>query len=69
MRLLDPQFKYTPSPSTNIVTTWRRFGYRPTTEAERRARRQRLQTPVKETGSAVVTRLQPNKRKVSAAST
>jgi hypothetical protein len=44
MRLLDAKFKYVPSNSTNITTTWKRFGYRPTTEAERRARQSRAET-------------------------
>jgi hypothetical protein len=38
MRLLDRRFKYVPSAKTDIAATWRRFGFRPTTEAERRAR-------------------------------
>ena len=41
MRLLDPGFRYVPSAKTNVAATWRRFGYRPTTEAERRARQNR----------------------------
>lgn len=41
MRLTDAQFKYVPSNKTNVAATWRRFGYRPTTEAERRARQAR----------------------------
>ena len=45
MRLLDAKFKYTPSTSTNITSTWRRFGFKPTTEAERTARQRRLQHP------------------------
>jgi hypothetical protein len=43
MRLLDARFKYTPSTSTNVSATWRRFGYRPTTAAERNARRRQPQ--------------------------
>jgi hypothetical protein len=38
MRILDARFKYTPSLHTNIVSTWKRFGFKPTTEAERLAR-------------------------------
>jgi hypothetical protein len=38
MRLLDPRFKYVPSARTDISATWRRYGFRPTTDAERRAR-------------------------------
>ena len=43
MRLLDPRFKYISSAKTDISATWRRYGFRPTTDAERRAR-QRLST-------------------------
>ncbi len=38
MRLLDPRFRYVPATQTDILTTWRRFGFRPTTDSERRAR-------------------------------
>ncbi len=38
MSLLDAEFKYTPAAQTDITHTWRRFGYTPTTEAERHAR-------------------------------
>ena len=38
MRLLDQRFKYIPSAKTDIAATWRRFGFRPTTDTERRAR-------------------------------
>jgi hypothetical protein len=41
MRLFDPTFKYVPSSSTDVAATWRRFGFRPTTESERDARRLR----------------------------
>ena len=41
MRLSNPRFKYVPSTLTDVATTWRRFGFRPTTESERRARRLR----------------------------
>jgi len=39
--LFDPTFKYVPSSCTDVAATWRRFGFRPTTESERRARRRR----------------------------
>ena len=42
MRLLDPGFRYVPAAHTNVTATWKRFGYRPTTDAERRARQGRL---------------------------
>lgn len=38
MRLLDSNFKYVPAAQTDVTQTWLRFGYRPTTDAERRAR-------------------------------
>jgi len=38
MRLLDPRFRYVPSARTDILATWRRFGFSPTTDVERRAR-------------------------------
>ena len=40
MRLLDPRFKYVPAARTNVLATWRKFGFKPTTEAERRSRLQ-----------------------------
>jgi hypothetical protein len=45
MRLLDPGFTYVPSMRTDVSATWRRFGFRPTTESERRARRLRESAP------------------------
>jgi hypothetical protein len=64
MRLLDARFKYTPSTSTNIVTTWKRHGYKPTTEAERLARQRRaLGITHSEPRSASVTSLDTAKRK------
>jgi hypothetical protein len=38
MRLLDQRFRYIPAAKTDVSATWRRFGFRPTTESERRAR-------------------------------
>ena len=68
VRLLDPRFKYTPSTSTNVVNTWRRFGYRPTTVGERQARLRRRESAVRQGESAVITRLEPNKQNTAAAS-
>jgi hypothetical protein len=53
MRLLDAKFKYTPSTSTNIVATWKRHGYKPTTEAERQARQRRAMGLTKKDASVV----------------
>ena len=64
MGLLDSRFKYIPSVKTNIVTTWKRHGFKPTTEAERQAR-QRRAYDYRSTGpTASVTRLDSAKRKV-----
>ena len=35
-RLLDPRFHYTPSEQTNIATTWKRFGFDPSANEQRR---------------------------------
>ena len=56
MRLLDPRFKYIPAARTDVSATWRRFGFRPTTEAERRARKSQKDDPVSNRASAVVQR-------------
>lgn len=66
MRLLDARFKYTPSTNTNVASTWRRFGFRPTTEAERSARQRRsLAEQAVPQPDAEVTQLQPAKRKMT----
>lgn len=39
--LLDPRFKYIPAARTDVSATWRRFGFKPTTDAERRSRKPR----------------------------
>lgn len=38
MPIWDPRFKYVPATSTDVEATWRRFGFRPTTDIERRRR-------------------------------
>jgi len=38
--ILDASFRYVPSVATSVASTWRRAGWRPTTDEERRARRQ-----------------------------
>jgi hypothetical protein len=66
MRIYDARFKYTPSTSTNIVSTWKRFGFKPTTESERLARQRRalLREEETEAAGASVTQLDSAKRKV-----
>ena len=67
MRLLDAKFKYTPSMSTNIVSTWKKFGYKPTTEAERLARQRRTRNEATQGArSASITQLNSAKRKLRA---
>ncbi|HSE85525.1 MAG TPA: hypothetical protein VLJ79_04840 [Candidatus Binatia bacterium] len=34
--ILDKTFQYVPSVETSVADTWRRFGWHPTTEDERR---------------------------------
>ena len=41
MNILDQRFKYVPAVSTDIEATWRRFGYAPVSEEQRRARQAR----------------------------
>ncbi len=53
MRLLDPRFKYIPAAHTDVAATWRRFGFKPTTEAERRSRKQGGDVAVPEDGARV----------------
>lgn len=38
MRLLDPRFNYVPAAATDVGATWRRHGYDPRANAERRRR-------------------------------
>jgi hypothetical protein len=38
--ILDASFRYVPSGATSVASTWRRAGWRPTTDEERKARRQ-----------------------------
>ncbi|MGZ8229626.1 MAG: hypothetical protein ACXW2A_07595 [Burkholderiales bacterium] len=69
MRIYDARFKYTSSLSTNIVSTWKRFGFKPTTESERLARQRREYANAASQGSgasASVTQLDTSKRKRSA---
>jgi hypothetical protein len=36
--LLDPRFEYTPAAATNIAATWKRFGFDPSANEQRRQR-------------------------------
>jgi hypothetical protein len=37
--ILDESFSYIPSTTTSVEATWRRYGWQPTTDEERRKRR------------------------------
>ena len=37
-RILDPRFRYTPAAATNIAATWKRFGFDPHANEQRRKR-------------------------------
>jgi hypothetical protein len=41
MSITDPNFNYTSSLKTDVLSTWKRFGFRPTSEAERIARQKK----------------------------
>ena len=67
MRIYDPRSKYTPSLCTDVAATWKRFGFKPTTAAERRARQRRAH-PLESVGAAgaSLTKLDTAKRKANA---
>jgi hypothetical protein len=44
VNLLDPRFKYVPAIKTDVLATFRRFGFKPTTDEERRARQARYES-------------------------
>ena len=37
--ILDASFRYVPAMATSVAATWRRFGWHPTSDKERRTRR------------------------------
>lgn len=39
--ILDESFAYTPAAGTAVDATWRRYGWQPVTDQERKARRRR----------------------------
>lgn len=46
MNILNPKFRWVPSSSTNVADTFRRYGFKPTTDAERKAAQERLHHPM-----------------------
>jgi hypothetical protein len=51
MGLLDPRFRYVPAVQTDVIATWRRFGFDARQNEERRAR---LKRAVAATVTAVI---------------
>jgi hypothetical protein len=45
MNITDPRFKYTHSCNTDIAATFRKHGFKPTTDAERAARQRKEKKP------------------------
>ena len=60
--ILDNSFRYVPAVATSVAETWRRFGWRPTTDEERKARRRPTLALVVESVAAVapIRRAAPN---------
>ena len=52
--ILDDSFRYVPAVATSVAETWRRFGWRPTTEEERKRRRRPTVALVVESVAAVM---------------
>ncbi len=59
--ILDESFRYVPAVATSVAETWRRFGWRPTTDEERRTRRR----PATEMLVDVVGVVRPIKRRIA----
>jgi hypothetical protein len=67
--ILDASFRYVASVATSVASTWRRAGWRPTTDEERKARRQPTAGPVVDCiGAAEAPPSVPRRASVSASS-
>jgi hypothetical protein len=67
MRFYNPPSRYTSSVCTDVAATWKRFGFKPTTAAERRARQRPACVPESVAAAgASVTKLNTAKRKAHA---
>lgn len=67
MSILNPNFIYHNAANTNVRTTWERYGFKPTTDADRKAAKQRLADRYQQTQkpilkSATVRKLPPRLR-------
>jgi hypothetical protein len=60
--ILDDSFRYVPAIATSVTETWRRFGWRPTTDEDRKRRRRPAVALVVESVAAVtpIRRAAPN---------
>ena len=64
--ILDDSFQYVPAVASSVAKTWRRFGWRPTTEVERKARRSpTAQIVVEDIGAVTPIKRLPGLRAVS----
>lgn len=58
--ILDPRFRYVPSNCTDVTATWRRFGFNPQRNAERRGELVGTATLIRSSGlQFLVRRLRP----------
>jgi hypothetical protein len=53
-KLYRRDFKYTPAAETNVLATWRKFGFRPTTYHQRRQRQGAGDAPLAAAAGAVI---------------
>jgi hypothetical protein len=53
LSILDESFRYVPAAATSVVETWRRYGWRPTTDEDRKRRRRPAAELVVESVGAV----------------
>ena len=51
--ILDDSFRYVPAIATSVAETWRRFGWQPMTDEERKRRRRPTATLMAESVAAV----------------
>ena len=59
MSILDPRFKYVPAISTDVLATFRRFGFQPTSDEERRERLARHGMQPRKLGQSPVSYVTP----------
>lgn len=52
--ILDSTFRYVPAAATSVANTWRRFGWEPTTDDERKRRSQLAAMPAADAAPAAM---------------